>query len=77
MKLSEAIEALCVATRADGRSPDTVTAYQRKLKPLVAFLGDIPVEQVTIDDLRGFVVHLRDRPTRWANHPKHQERAGG
>lgn len=77
MKLTEAIEALCIATCADGRSPETVTAYQRKLKPLAAFLGDVPVGQVTTDDLRRFVAHLQARPTRWANHPKHEEQDGG
>jgi len=77
MLLSEAVEALCIATRADGRSLRTVEAYRQKLTPLVAFLGDPPAELVTTGDLRRFVVHLQEQPTRWADHPRHTERAGG
>jgi len=46
------------------------------LKPLLTFLGDVPVEIVTIDDVRAYIVHLMDRPSRWPDHPKHQEREG-
>ena len=77
MLLTEAIKALLIATRADGRSPETVKGYRRKLKPLVAFLGDVPVEDITIDDMRRYSVHLRDQPTRWSDHPKHREKEGG
>ncbi len=77
MLLTEAIEALAIATRADGRSSETVGGYRRKLKPLVAFLGDVPVEEVTTGDLRRCIVHLMERTTRWSHHPKLRERAGG
>jgi len=76
MLLTEAIEALLIATRVDGRSLQTVEGYRRKLKPLLAFLGDLPVEGITVHDIRRFVAHLQDQPTRWADHPKHRERAG-
>lgn len=77
MLLTEAIERLLIATRADGRSPGTVEAYRRKLKPLVDFLGDVSVEAITTDDLRRYIAHLMDQSTRWADHPKHKERVGG
>lgn len=77
MLLSEAIEALCTATRADGRTPRTVQSYRQKLTPLVDFLGgDTPVESITVDDLRSYVVHLRDKSTLYAGHPTHEERKG-
>ncbi len=77
MLLTEAIGALLISTRVEGRSQETVKGYRRKLKPLVAFLGDVPVEEVTTGDLRRYIVHLMERPTRWRDHPKHQERPGG
>jgi integrase/recombinase XerD len=77
MLLDEAIESLLLATEANGRSPQTVEGYRRKLKPLQAFLGNVPVEKITVNDLRRYIVHLKERSTRWADHPKHQEREGG
>lgn len=77
MKISEAIEELEVATRAAGYSEQTALFYRRKLKPLVEYLEDMPVEQVTISDLRRFVAHLRARETRWDDHPHKQQKAGG
>jgi site-specific recombinase XerD len=77
MKISEAIEELVVATRAAGYSEQTADFYVRKLKPLVAYLEDMPVEQVTTSDLRRFVAHLRARETRWDDHPNKRQRAGG
>jgi site-specific recombinase XerD len=77
MLLSEAIEALAIATQVDGRSPATVNSYRRKLKPLVAFLGDIPIKEITANDLRRYVVDLENRSTRWADHPGHDETEGG
>ena len=60
MRLSEAIEALCLATRVDGRTPRTVYSYQEKLSHLLAFLGDVPIEGITLNDLRRYVAFLRD-----------------
>lgn len=61
MRLSEAIERLANATRADGRSSETVLAYRKKLKPLVNFLNDAFIESITADDLRQYIVSLMDR----------------
>jgi site-specific recombinase XerD len=58
--LSEAIEQLAVATRANGRSPATVKAYRTKLRHLVKFLGDPHAENVTTNDLRRYVASLWD-----------------
>jgi site-specific recombinase XerD len=77
MLLSEAIEALAVATLADGRSQRTVTEYRRKLAALLAFLGDVDIASITVHNLRGFVVELRGRPSRYATHPSRPEEAGG
>ena len=76
MRLSEAIERLAIATRADGRSSRTVDSYRQKLKPLLAFLGDVHVEEISIGDLRGYVASLWDRATLYADHPTRRTEAG-
>jgi integrase/recombinase XerD len=60
MKLTEAIERLAIATRANGRSPRTVDSYREKLGHLANFLEDPPVEGVTVHELRSFVVAQLD-----------------
>jgi site-specific recombinase XerD len=77
MQLTAAIEALLLATRADGRSQETIKGYRRKLRQLLAFFGDVAVEEITTDDLRLHIAHLWDRTTRWVDHPKRKEQAGG
>ena len=69
MLLSEAIEALAVATIANGRSKRTAESYREKLSHLVAFLGDHPVDGVTVADLRRYVADLRTREQRYEDHP--------
>ena len=77
MLLSEAIEALAVATLADGRSERTAGDYRQKLHALLVFLGDRDAANVTADDLRRFLVDLRTRPTRYTGHPARAEMASG
>lgn len=60
MLLSEAIEVLCIATKANGRSPRTVGSYREKLSHLLTFLGDVPIKDITVHDLRRYVASLWD-----------------
>ena len=76
MLLSEAIARLLVATKADGQSAETVTAYRRKLKPLIVFLGDVQVGSISVDDLRRYVASMWDKGTLYVDHPYHEPRAG-
>jgi len=76
MLLTTAIDRLLLATKADGKSPETVTAYGRKLKPFADFLGDVHVESISVDDLRRYVASMRDEVTLYADHPYHRPRAG-
>lgn len=68
MRLTEAIEALAVATVADGRSPRTAAGYRQRLGALVAYLGDVEAHQVTGQDLRRFVANLRQQGQRYESH---------
>lgn len=61
MQLSEVIEHLAIATLANGKSPKTVKAYREKLGHLLRFLGDPPIETVTVYDLRRFLVAQREK----------------
>jgi site-specific recombinase XerD len=73
MLLSEAIDELCIATLANGRSPRTVEDYREKLGHLVAFLGNVAVECITTSDLRRYVADLRGRSIIYADHPARKE----
>ena len=77
MLLSDAIEALAVATLADGRSERTAGDYRQKLGALLVFLGDVAIDHVTTNDLRRFVADLHSRESRWADHPNRPQTAGG
>lgn len=77
MLLSEAVEALAVATVADGRSQRTAQDYREKLAYLVRFLGDVSVDQVSVTDLRRFIADLRTRQTRYADTTVRSEIPGG
>jgi site-specific recombinase XerD len=77
MLLSEAIESLCIATRADGRSVRTVQSYRQKLAPLLGFLGAVYVEEITVGDLRRYVASQLDLTSRYEDHPTHRAKAGG
>ena len=53
------------AMEADGLSPATIRGYQESLDNLRRFVGDKPLLDLTVDDLRAYVVNLRrvyDRP---------------
>ena len=60
MLLTQAVDLLCMATRANGLSERTEENYREKAQYLVHFLGDVEVESITVDDLRRWVVSLRD-----------------
>lgn len=77
MKLSQAIDMLCHATLAEGRSARTATGYKGTLGYLLTFLGDVDAESVTIGDLRRYAAELRGRMTRYGNNPYAQTQAGG
>lgn len=77
MKLSTAIEQLCEATAAEGRSDRTVDGYRRTLAYLQTFLGDVDVGDVTIADLRKYAADLRARSTRYEDNPYAATQQGG
>jgi len=60
MKLTEALDALCIATRANGCSPRTVQSYRQKIAPMIEYVGDIDIEDVTVHDLRAYVATQMD-----------------
>lgn len=77
MLLSEAIEVLIIAVKADGRSDATVRDYRQKLGALERFLGERPVDEITVDDLRRFSADLHGRMSRFDDHPHRDEVPGG
>lgn len=77
MLLSEAIEALAVATLANGLSRATADGYRSKLAQLLGFLGDVAIDQVTVTDLRRYVADLRSRESRYSQTTARPEVIGG
>ena len=71
MKLSRALDYFYNSIIADGKAEVTLVWYQQRLKRLYAFLGDIDIESVTINDLRGFVVSLRAKKSVWGDNSFH------
>lgn len=76
MLLSEAIEAMIEALLAEGVSDATILNYRSNLKHLLDFLGDVPVESITVHDLRKYASYLRSRPKKYEDHPNMPEKEG-
>lgn len=77
MLLSEALEELITETIANGRSDRTVADYNQKLAPLVGFLKNKDIGDVTARDLRNYVSYLRSRSMRYESHPTRTPVRGG
>lgn len=74
--LAEALDRYIVAMNGI-KSPATIVWYRSMLQPLVGYLGDVPVEAVTLDDLRQWRGTLAGRTARYVGHPLMKEKAGG
>ncbi|MFO7696675.1 MAG: site-specific integrase, partial [Anaerolineae bacterium] len=59
MRLSDAVTGYTLAKTADGYSPHTLADYGLHLRRLIAYLENPELDQVTIEDLRRFMVHCR------------------
>jgi len=57
-----------IIARADGRSEKTVEGVEGAIKLLKDFLGDVPLMVMTSQEMRRFVIALRQRQP-WQDHP--------
>jgi site-specific recombinase XerD len=62
--LSEALDAFSLALTVSGRSRQTIELYQRSIEPLIAFLGDQPISDISPGDLRAYLAHLGEQVNR-------------
>lgn len=69
MNLSDALESFLQAAKADGLSDKTVVWYAAMLRPMVAALDAqvADVADVTTAILRGYIVSLRERTTKYGD----------
>ncbi|MBE2198405.1 MAG: tyrosine-type recombinase/integrase [Anaerolinea sp.] len=51
--------------------------YGGRLWELFRFVGDVDISTITIDDLRAWTSSLRDKDTRFTDHPYREQQAGG
>jgi len=81
LTLPRAIENYTTALTLEGKSPETILWYRKKLTGLAAFMqyGGAPVKvrSLTLDDGRSFIKSLMDRTTRYTNHCLRPEEQGG
>ena len=72
MKLQKALEGFCLARLADGYSPATVERYRGCLDKLDRYLSNPEINEITIDDLRRFMVWLANdyKPVRFSGDQK-------
>jgi len=68
VKLSQAVELFLKGVIADGLQESTRRWYQRRLSHLVRYLRDCDLKKISADDLREFVVSLREQNTKWQGH---------
>ncbi|MHC4617826.1 MAG: tyrosine-type recombinase/integrase [Planctomycetota bacterium] len=76
LSLQGGLDAFLLAKRAECTSKHTASSYRTLLAPLVEYLGNPPIDQVTIADVRQWIVSLRERDVLFENHPKLQAREG-
>jgi site-specific recombinase XerD len=66
-----------IACRADGLRPATIYWYRQMLKPLTARLYGKAIDQITVMELRFYVVDLRERGRRYVGAKQRPELEGG
>jgi site-specific recombinase XerD len=74
--LSQSVADFLLSYRGS-KSPQTVAWYERRLKALVLFLGDVDITTISIQDLRRWRVMLSERTTRYEHHPLRAPQPGG
>jgi len=81
VKVQEAIEKFLFACRAEGKSRHTVSSHRCNLGQFASYVGTrrLPadIEQITIDDLRRYVVYLREEKVPYSAHPYRRPNRGG
>lgn len=71
MLASRAIEAFLLSYRGS-KSPATITWYERRLRALVAFTGDVDITTISTQQLREWRVELCSRPVQRTIHESPQ-----
>lgn len=61
ISLPAAVDEFLTACRADGLRPATIKYYVNMLQGLIAHFPDKTVDAITVNDLRSYVVFLKDR----------------
>ncbi len=59
LTLTMALEEFLVALEVDGLAPNTIKQYSRVIREMTKFLGDVPISEITPQDLRRFLADYR------------------
>lgn len=68
MQTSQALDSFLLSYRGS-KSPQTITWYERRLSALAAFLGDVDITTISVQQLREWRVALCARDVRYGEHP--------
>ncbi|MDX2161158.1 MAG: tyrosine-type recombinase/integrase [bacterium] len=77
MTLQHAIEEFILAKQADGLATTTIKWYRSELKPLAAAYPERAIDTITPNDLRQYIVSMRDRDSRYVSASQRPKQAGG
>ena len=76
MRVREAIKKFLFASRAEGKSRHTVSSHRCNLGQFASYVETrgLPghIKQITVDELRRYVVYLREEKVPYADHPYRQ-----
>lgn len=59
--ISQAVESYKLFARVEGRSARTLQTYETACADFIGFMGDVPLKEVTEDNVRRWIAHKLDR----------------
>lgn len=77
MIVSTAIDSFIMACQADGLAKSTVKHYESKLGRLARALGDQPLDDISTDTLRRYIIDMRQQTERYIDAPQKPAQEGG
>lgn len=72
MNLSQAVELFLQGIVADGLQESTRLWYQKRLSRFVNYFQGVDLQDISTDDLRKFVISLREQNLKWQGHRFHK-----
>jgi len=75
--LPDALDEFIKASRADGHSPNTTRWYKAMLEPMAEHWPATSADEITVQEMRGYVIELRTKGSRYRAATNRPEITGG